>query len=123
MEGGCACGNGIGIVVCVNIADCNRYVLRAFPDRIISWCDDDIYKATIFDVGIGASVTESIAIADRIVDIELGRAPKCQGNLDESVGIGVCIASVVVIRGYISIGRDSESCWGNTLYTIDWCAG
>ena len=77
MEGSCACGNGIGIIVCVIIADGYRYILRAFPDRIVGWRDDDFDEATIFDVGIGASVTESIAIADRIVDIELGRAPKC----------------------------------------------
>ena len=122
MEGGSITGNGISVIIYIIIADGNRYVFGAFPNRIIRWRDDDIDKATIFDVGIGASVTESIAIADRIVDIELGRAPKCQGNLDEGVSIGVCIASVVVIRWYISIGRDSEFCWGNTLNTIDGCA-
>ena len=87
MEGGSITGNGISVIILIVIADGNRYVFGAFPNRIIRWRDDDIDKATIFDVGIAASVTESIAIADRVVDIELGRAPECQGNLDKGVGI------------------------------------
>ena len=77
MEGGCALGNRIGVIIDIVIADIDRYILGAFPGCVIDRCDDDIDKATIFDVGIGTSVTEPIAIADRIVDIELGRAPKC----------------------------------------------
>ena len=77
MEGGSITGNGISVIIYIVIAYGDRYVFGAFPNRIIRWRDDDIDKATIFDVGITFSVTESIAIADRVVDIELGGAAKC----------------------------------------------
>ena len=82
MEGGCACGNGIGIVVCVIIVDGDRYILCTFPDTIINLCNDDIDRAAIFNVSIRAIAAETIAIANRVINIKDGCAAKGEGNID-----------------------------------------
>ena len=75
-------GNRIGVVIYIVIVDGDRYILGIFPDAIINLCNDDIHRAAIFNVGIRAIGSEAIAIANRIINAEGGRAAKAEGNVD-----------------------------------------